>query len=148
VLWLAYGEPHRFAESEQNVLTTLAGQVAVLVENSRLFQTAESERQRLAAILISTSDAVLVTGPDDRVLLMNPAAEIAFGVVATRIVGKRLQDSILDPAVIQLLVTPGAGSSPQTGDSLRPWTHVVRQRVGHPHRGQSLGRVGLATSPT
>lgn len=145
VLWLAYSEPHRFAESEQNVLTTLAGQAAILVENSRLFQTAESERQRLAAILISTSDAVVVTGPDDRVLLMNPAAEVAFGVVATRIVGKRLQDSMLDPAVIRLLATPGAGGSPQTGEVLLPDGRTLYGSASAIllEGGQSLGRVAV-----
>jgi PAS domain S-box-containing protein len=120
VLWLAYGAPHRFAETEKDILAALAGQVDVLVENSRLFHTAESERQRLAAILISTSDAIIVTSPDDRVLLMNPAAEIAFGVVATRVIGKRLQDTVLDPAVVQLLTTPKPDGGPQTGEIILP----------------------------
>jgi len=31
VLWLAYGEPRRFLESEKNVMATLAGQSAILV---------------------------------------------------------------------------------------------------------------------
>ncbi len=145
VLWLAYSEPHRFAESEQNVLATLAGQAAILVENSRLLQTAESERQRLAAILISTNDAVIVTGPDNRVLLMNPAAEIAFGVVATRVVGKRLQDSMLDPAVIQLLATPGADDSPQTGEVVLPDGRTLYGSASaiRIESGQSLGRVAV-----
>jgi PAS domain S-box-containing protein len=115
-VWVAFGELHRFSETEKNILTTLAGLADVLLENARLFQTAENERQRLAAILISTSDAVIVTSPDDRVLLMNPAAEIAFGVVATRVVGKRLQETVLDGSVIQLLTTPPTGGTSQTGE--------------------------------
>ena len=120
VLWLAYGEPHRFLESEKNVMATLAGQAAILVENAQLFQAAESERRRLAAILTSTSDAVIVTSQDGRVLLMNPAAEIAFGVVATRVVGKRLQETVLEPAVIQLLVTANPEGGAQTGEIILP----------------------------
>jgi PAS domain S-box-containing protein len=120
VLWLAYSEPHHFSETEKDILTTLAGQIDVLVENSRLFHTAESERQRLAAILLSTGDAVVVTSPDDRVLLMNPAAEIAFGVVATRVVGKRVQETVLDPAVVQLLTTSRPDGGPQTGEIILP----------------------------
>lgn len=145
VLWLAFGEPRRFLESEQNVLATLAGQAAVLVENSRLFQTAESERQRLAAILISTSDAVVVTGPDDRVLLMNPAAEIAFGIVATRVVGKRLQESNLDPAVVQLLATPGPDGGPQTGEVVLPDGRTLYGSASaiRIEGGQSLGRAAV-----
>lgn len=119
-LWVAFGEPHRFNETEKNILVTLAGLADVLVENVRLFQTAENERQRLAAILIGTSDAVIVTSPDDRVLLMNPAAEIAFGVVATRVVGKRVHDTVLDPTVIQLLTTPVTDGGAQTGEIILP----------------------------
>jgi PAS domain S-box-containing protein len=120
VLWLAYGEPHHFAKTEKDILTTLAGQLDVLLENSRLFHTAENERQRLAAILTSTGDAVIVTSPDDRVLLMNPAAELAFGVVATRVVGKRVQETVLDPSVIQLLTLPEPEGGSQTAEIILP----------------------------
>ena len=145
VLWLAYGELHRFAETEKDILATLAGQVDVLVENSRLFHTAESERQRLAAILISTSDAIIVTSPDDRVLLMNPAAEIAFGVVATRVVGKRVQDTVLDSAVVQLLTTPKPDGGPQTGEIILPDGRTLYGNASDIRldAGPSLGRAAV-----
>lgn len=150
LLWVAFGEPHHFTDTEKNILATLAGQADVLVENSRLFQTAENERQRLAAILISTSDAVVVTSPDDRVLLMNPAAEIAFGVVATRVVGKRLQETVLDPTVIQLLITSPAGSGPQTGEIMLPDGRTLYgvASVIKLENGQTLGRVAVMRDVT
>lgn len=145
VLWLAYGEPHHFAETEKDILTTLAGQVDVLLENSRLFQTAENERQRLAAILISTGDAVVVTGPDDRVLLMNPAAEVAFGVVATRVVGKRVQETVLDPSVVQLLTTPEPDGGPHTGEIILPDGRTLYGSASDIklNGGPSLGRAAV-----
>jgi PAS domain S-box-containing protein len=145
VLWLAYNEPHHFAETEKDILATLAGQVDVLVENSRLFHTAESERQRLAAILLSTGDAVIVTSPDDRVLLMNPAAEIAFGVVATRVVGKRVQDTVLDPAVVQLLTTLKQDGGPQTGEIILPDGRTLYGSASDIRldEGPSLGRAAV-----
>src|SRR5574341_1858518 len=75
-LWLGYDQPHTFAEAEVNFLTTLAGQAAVAVANARLFEVAEQGRQRLAAILASTPDAVIVSDWNARILLLNPAAEI------------------------------------------------------------------------
>lgn len=75
VLWLGYTQPHSFTEAEVNLLTTLAGQAAVAVSNVRLFDAAEQGRQRLAAILASTPDAVIVTDREARILLLNPAAE-------------------------------------------------------------------------
>jgi len=145
VLWLAYGESRRFLESEKNVMATLAGQAAILVENSQLFQAAESERRRLAAILTSTSDAVIVTSQDGRVLLMNSAAEIAFGVVATRVVGKRLQETVLEPAVIQLLVTANPEGGAQTGEIILPDGHTLYGSASDILMGEGppLGRVAV-----
>jgi PAS domain S-box-containing protein len=73
-LWMAYDHPHPFSEDELRFLTTLAGQAALAAANARLFQSAEIGRQRLAAILDSTPDPVLVTDHQNRLLLANPAA--------------------------------------------------------------------------
>lgn len=74
ILWVGAVGAEEFDEARINLLTTLVGQAAVLVENARLFQAAEGGRQRLAAILASTTDAVLVTDALYRLLLINPAA--------------------------------------------------------------------------
>ena len=49
----------------------MAGEAAVLVENTRLFQAAENGRRRLEAILTSTNDAVIVVGPDSARLVVD-----------------------------------------------------------------------------
>ena len=86
VMWVGASEPAAFDEARMNFLTTLVSQAAVLVENARLFQAAEGGRQRLSAILASTTDAILVTDQEQRLLLINPAAqrilklsELAYG---------------------------------------------------------------------
>ena len=61
VLWVGDDKKDAFDEARVNFLSTLASQAAVLVENARLFQAAEGGRRRLAAILASTTDAILVT---------------------------------------------------------------------------------------
>lgn len=106
VIWAGYDSARRFDASEIDLLSTLAGQAAVLVENTRLFQAAEGGRRRLAAILTSTTDAVLVTNRDDRVLLVNPAAEQAFDIVAGRVVGQEVSGSDLAPELVRLLEAP------------------------------------------
>jgi PAS domain S-box-containing protein len=75
VLWVGAVTPGAFDEARVNFLNTLASQAAVLVENARLFQAAEGGRQRLAAILASTTDAILVTDHERRLVLINPAAQ-------------------------------------------------------------------------
>ena len=71
---MAFDHPRTFNEDELRFLATLAGHAALAAANSRLFQSAEIGRQRLAAILDSTPDPVLVTDQNNRLLLANPAA--------------------------------------------------------------------------
>ena len=106
VMWVGYGEVRQFEASEVDLLSTLAGQTAVLVENARLFQSAEGGRQRLAAILASTTDAVLVTDRDDRVLLANPAAEQAFGIKADQVVGCKIVETALESVLERIFGGP------------------------------------------
>jgi PAS domain S-box-containing protein len=109
VMWLGYAEPHVFAESEVNVLATIAGQAAVLIENARLYDEAEGGRRKLAAVLASTNDAVVVTDPANRVLLCNPAAETAFELVSGSAIGQLVTDLWTEPSVARLF--PGDGST-------------------------------------
>ena len=106
VMWIGYGAVRQFDASEIDLLSTLASQTAVLVENARLFQAAEGGRRRLAAILSSTSDAVLVTDRDDRLLLVNPAAERAFGIVADVVVGQKVSEAQLAPTLTRVFEEP------------------------------------------
>jgi signal transduction histidine kinase/HAMP domain-containing protein len=78
-LWAAYDQPRLFSESDVRFLTTLAGQAALAASNNHLFLSAEVGRQRLASILASTPDPVLVTDHLNRLLLANPAAWKALG---------------------------------------------------------------------
>ncbi|MEW5989056.1 MAG: HAMP domain-containing protein, partial [Chloroflexota bacterium] len=107
VFWLGYRHPHTFEQSELNLLRTLAGQAAVLVENARLFATAESGRRRLAAVLASTADAVIVTDPTERILLINPAMEKAFGLKAAEVVGRPVADVLKAERLVEALTRDG-----------------------------------------
>jgi PAS domain S-box-containing protein len=102
VMWVGYGAVRQFDTSRIDLLSTLASQMAVLMENARLFQSAEGGRRRLEAILTSTTDAVLVTDRDDRILLLNPAAERAFGVAASAVVGRKVSEAGLAPALARV----------------------------------------------
>jgi PAS domain S-box-containing protein len=117
-LWLAYDTPHTFGEAEINFLTTLAGQAAVSVANARLFEAAEQGRQRLAAILASTPDAVVVTDRSERVLLLNPAAEAAFDLAGKATVGRPVAQVLPDPELVKLLQT-NHGSPPSAAGEFK-----------------------------
>lgn len=106
-LYLGYDKPHVFNETEANFLTTLAGQAAVAIANARLFDAAEQGRQRLAAILASTPDAVIVTDRNDRVLLLNPAAEAAFDLTGKPVIGRFLAEAVPNRDLVRLMHANG-----------------------------------------
>jgi len=145
VMWVGYGEMRQFDTLEVDLLSTLAGQAAVLVENANLFQAAEGGRRRLAAILASTTDAVLVTDRDDCILLVNPAAERAFGVVADAVVGQKVSDTQLSPVLARAFDVPLPPSEALTEEVLLPDGRTLYASVSTilSTDGEPIGRVAL-----
>jgi PAS domain S-box-containing protein len=103
VMWLGFRSPHPFSETERNLLQTLAGQAAVLVDNARLYATAEGGRRRLTAVLDSTADAVIVTDRTQRVLLVNRAMEHLFQMKGQEVNGRPVGDVLDVPALVEAL---------------------------------------------
>jgi PAS domain S-box-containing protein len=105
VVWLGYRSPHAFDTTEHNLLKTLAGQAAVLVDNARLYATAESGRRRLSAVLESTSDAVIVTDRTQRILLVNRATEQLFNLKASEVNGRPVADVLTITPLVEALTS-------------------------------------------
>ncbi len=144
VIWLGYDSAHEFQKSKLDFLSMLTGQLAVLIENARLFQEVESERSRLAAILDSASDAVLVTDQDHRLLLVNPAAEQALGVRARSVLGRKLGETDVAPEVVDVAARAAAmGSAPE--EVLLPDGRVLYASVSEIRNseGKRAGRVAV-----
>jgi len=150
VVWVGYGTVRQFDAAEIDVLSTLASQTAVLVENARLFQAADGERRRLAAILTSTTDAVLVTDRDDRVLLVNPAAERAFGIAADAVVGQKVDEAELAPVLARLFEEPLSSSESLTGEVPLPDGRTLYASVSTllSADGERIGRVAVMRDVT
>ncbi len=102
-LWLAYDRPHQFTDDEIRFLATLAGQTELAATNARLFLNAEIGRQRLASILASTPDPVLVTDHQRRLLLANPAAWHVLGLVGEFSQGQPIDKVITNAELVQIL---------------------------------------------
>jgi PAS domain S-box-containing protein len=143
MLWVSHSQPHAFSTQERNLLRTLAGQAAGLVENARLFSTAEGGRRRLAAVLASTADAVIVTDQTNRILLINPAMESLFQLQAGAVAGRPIDDVIQAEVLLEALLD----------DSKRPRrvemaledgrTLIVNASTIFSREGQVLGRVAV-----
>jgi PAS domain S-box-containing protein len=102
-LWAAFDAPHTFTEADLRFLSTLAGQAALAAANARLYRTSEVGRQRLAAILASTPDPVLVTDQENHLILANPAAKSALGSIAASAEGQPTERVIGQEELRELL---------------------------------------------
>jgi PAS domain S-box-containing protein len=103
VLWLAYSRPHSFSEDELRFIATLTSQTALAIANTRSFLNAEIGRQRLASILASTPDPVLVTDHQNRLLLANPAAWQILHLRGEANLGQPIDRLIFQPELVNLL---------------------------------------------
>lgn len=145
VMWLGYDRVHRFSHTEVGFLSTLASQAAAAVENVRLYQAAEGGRQRLAAILESTSDSVIVTDDADRVLLLNPAAAEVFGTDSKAVSGMPIAEAVQARELTELLTAPMNNGVPLTGEVLLPDGRTLygSTSVIVNSEGQTIGRVAV-----
>jgi len=74
VISLGSYEPNGFSQANVDFMTRLVARAAVALDNARLFDETHREREKLAVILNSTADAVVVVGHDERLELINQAA--------------------------------------------------------------------------
>ena len=143
ILWLGYRQAHSYDISERNLLVTLASQTAVLVENARLFATAEGGRRRLAAVLASTTDAVIVTDQTERILLINRAAERIFNLNASKVTGRPVA-SVIEPVQLVKALT---GQEEHTRNLELPLTdgktYYASASTIVSNEGQVFGRVAV-----
>jgi len=124
-------------------LVTLASQTAVLVENARLYAIAEGGRRRLAAVLASTTDAVIVTDQTERILLINRAAERIFNLNASKVAGRPVA-KVIEPVKLVKALT---GQDEHTRNLELPLpngqTYYASASTIISNEGQVFGRVAV-----
>ena len=103
VIWVGFGTPLESMPPRLNLLRSLIGSASALVANMRLFVSAEGGRRRLAAVLSSTADAVVVVDSTDHILLLNPAMEEAFQLHGQALIGHAIQKAIHNPDLLDIL---------------------------------------------
>lgn len=101
---------HNFDQEDLTVLSAMADYAAIAIENARLYHRTEAERRKLETVLKQTENGVIVVDPENRLLLINPAAEEAFGVNGRSLVGRSVVESIDDPRLLELLRMQGAST--------------------------------------
>ena len=80
-------EPWELGSRERFVLTTLANQAAVALENARLRREIEEGAQRLRALIQASPLAIIARDRDANIQMWNPAAAKMFGWTEEEVLG-------------------------------------------------------------
>ena len=143
LLWVAYTEPGQFAEDDMGFLAIVAGQTAVAIANAQAFDDARRKREQLAAILSSSGDPMLVVDENDCILLLNPAAELAFGLSAESAIGQQVTAVIHVVLIVDLLSGVAENAEVAEWQNEAGQTYSLRLSEMHNDQGERTGRVLL-----
>jgi len=102
LLVLTHERIEYFKQEHQTLLEAIASQAAIAAENAQLYNDISRERKKLAAVLQSAADAILVFDADTRFSLLNPAGEKLFTDYGTKL-GMPLARGCGYDALIELL---------------------------------------------
>lgn len=91
---------------DRDMMMAMADYVTIAIENAQLFHRSEVERSKLETILTQSESGVIVTDPEDRLLLINRAAKQALGV-SGKLIGKPVVEIFEDEKLKTLLCTKG-----------------------------------------
>ncbi|MBI5028942.1 MAG: GAF domain-containing protein [Chloroflexi bacterium] len=94
---LAYLTPHTWQPHEVDLLQTIANQIANAVDNARLFQNVESERQKVQAIFDSGLSGMFVTDVGGHIIMFNHMAEKMSGWSLKDVYNKTWDEVLRDP---------------------------------------------------
>jgi len=87
-------QPDYFTPNHARLVAAFADQVAIAIENTRLYQEAQREKQYFESLVLNSPVAIVVTDLDYNVISWNPAAEELFGYTQAETVGRRVDDFI------------------------------------------------------
>jgi PAS domain S-box-containing protein len=94
----SYDQYNAYDRHHLQLLTAFAGQVAVALENARLFQETQKSEAELRALFASMNDVIIVFDKDGRYVRIAPTNPTLLVQPPEELVGKYLQD-VLPPEV-------------------------------------------------
>jgi two-component system phosphate regulon sensor histidine kinase PhoR len=99
---------HPFNSFHLDLVYALADYTAIALENARLYANTKVERNKFETLLTGIQDCVIVIDQGNRIMLMNPSARAIFNLEDDNPTGKRYQDVIQHPDLLEILIQQAA----------------------------------------
>ena len=126
IITLEHPRPNAFVPADLDLLTTVAHQAAVAIENARLFTQVSQERDSVAAVLEGARDAILVVnGENHRLTMANPAAADLIGISLLDQIGRPIGELVPAPELGALLDIVQEGKSLESEIELHGRRHFA-----------------------
>jgi PAS domain S-box-containing protein len=87
----------QFTESDLEFLIGLARQAAIAIQNARLYEEVQHQKQYSEALVRNSPVAIITTDLETRVVSWNPAAEQLFGYTAAEAIGQCVDELVSTP---------------------------------------------------
>lgn len=111
-----------FTPGDARILAGLASQAALAIENAKLYESMLAEKNRIAAIVNSIADGILVTDRHGRVELANPSARAIFDLDSPAAAAKL--------EVVLAEVLRAGGDRPFDLALMKPENRILSSRAG------------------
>ncbi|MEK7683127.1 MAG: GAF domain-containing protein [Chloroflexota bacterium] len=135
-----------FNQSDVQMLSSVAAWAAIALDNANLFKRvaeesrrATEEKSRLQATLVETADAVVLTDPSGRIILVNKAAAQAFRINADKAKDRPADDVFFDHPLGDVLMS----QSVELPTSLEVTTPTERTMYATISEVTDVGRVAV-----
>jgi len=92
-----------FKDRDVKLLSTIAEFAVIAIENARLYATTIAERNKLETILTRIQDGVIVVDSDQRMVMVNQAAQSAFNLPGQPVIGRQFKNVFSQPELLELI---------------------------------------------
>ncbi len=95
-----------FTRREANILMTLGAYATVAIRNAHLYEQTDNERHKLETILRQTQDPILAIDNQERLILANEAARLAFNMSKGKVFGQPVSSTITNDDALDFISQP------------------------------------------
>ncbi|MEA4909467.1 MAG: ATP-binding protein [Anaerolineaceae bacterium] len=100
-----------FKDRDVKLLSAFAEYAVIAIENARLYANTILERNKLETVLTQIQDGVIVLDLDQRILLVNHTAQLAFSLSDQPLAGKKLNEVFSQSEILELVDSAGKSLS-------------------------------------